>query len=609
MPPDRTSGHLVRAWRIDTPLLLVALVGAAPSSSRAAAITEGPLACAVSDTSALVWVRTDRSAAVRVEFSTDPKFSGPIGSSPTIQSQNAADETVTLDLGSPLTPATTYYYRVLLDDSVSTSSYSFTTFPRAGSATRIRFAVMADLESMKEHPTTGAPAYAAVAAAAPAFLLQIGDFDHRNPKVLTAMRKMHRDCRGSGTQSGSDFAASIAPSIPVFHIWDNHDYGGVDRTFAGRFDAWRVFREYWPTPPLPLPPDTTTRAGGFWYTFTCGPAQFYVLDLRSQRSPAGHDPLTILGLDQKTWLKDALAASTATWKFVITSLSFNGTVKRNAPFTGSWGAYSTERVELAQYIRQSRIQNVVFLSADLHSGGAIDDGTHTGVSPWPGPPEISVPHTNVDPACDQDSEGVDTGIPRDASCALDLANDQSGTWNLGGDVQTYVSGYSPETVPSGYPFPPGGPGFALVTVDPDRAILTAFKADGTPQEYAPGKRVELELTSALTAVEQREPDPERPRIQAASSQSGNRVRMTVALPSAGAVRLDVLDVGGRVVRSLDLGRLDAGEHALTWDGRDARGGAAPSGHYFVRLRVNAADPTGSPTASDVASIVFLRSLR
>lgn len=48
-------------------------------------------------------------------------------------------------------------------------------------------------------------------------------------------------------------------------------------------------------------------------------------------------------------------------------------------------------------------------------------------------------------------------------------------------------------------------------------------------------------------------------------------------------RLAIVDVTGRAVRTLTDGTLPAGEHGVTWDGRDASGGAVAPGIYFVRL--------------------------
>ena len=84
------------------------------------------------------------------------------------------------------------------------------------------------------------------------------------------------------------------------------------------------------------------------------------------------------------------------------------------------------------------------------------------------------------------------------------------------------------------------------------------------------------------------PDPEQPSALAfrpiAPNPAVNKATLTFALPRDGAVRLDVLDVQGRLVRRIADGVLPAGEHSFTWDGRTGAGGGAGSGVYFAVLR-------------------------
>jgi hypothetical protein len=68
--------------------------------------------------------------------------------------------------------------------------------------------------------------------------------------------------------------------------------------------------------------------------------------------------------------------------------------------------------------------------------------------------------------------------------------------------------------------------------------------------------------------------------------AGTELRVT--LPAAAAAEVQVVDVSGRIRRTLALGDLGAGEHRIGFDGRDARGEALPSGVYLVRARAGAA---------------------
>jgi outer membrane protein assembly factor BamB len=67
------------------------------------------------------------------------------------------------------------------------------------------------------------------------------------------------------------------------------------------------------------------------------------------------------------------------------------------------------------------------------------------------------------------------------------------------------------------------------------------------------------------------------------------------------IRLTVHDVRGRVVRTLAAGVMTAGEHALSWNGRDDAGRAVASGVYFARCQRGA----GS-TAVDSRRLVLLK---
>lgn len=60
------------------------------------------------------------------------------------------------------------------------------------------------------------------------------------------------------------------------------------------------------------------------------------------------------------------------------------------------------------------------------------------------------------------------------------------------------------------------------------------------------------------------------------------VRIGYALPRSGPVRLEVLDVQGRVVTVLAEGEMPAGRHEVEWSGASGRGRVA--GLYYIRLR-------------------------
>jgi hypothetical protein len=64
--------------------------------------------------------------------------------------------------------------------------------------------------------------------------------------------------------------------------------------------------------------------------------------------------------------------------------------------------------------------------------------------------------------------------------------------------------------------------------------------------------------------------------------SRGAVRFALELPAASAVEVAIYDLGGRRVRTLHRGPLEAGRHDLTWDGGGAAGRRAAPGVYFAR---------------------------
>lgn len=93
-----------------------------------------------------------------------------------------------------------------------------------------------------------------------------------------------------------------------------------------------------------------------------------------------------------------------------------------------------------------------------------------------------------------------------------------------------------------------------------------------------------------------------------ASTSGTNVVYTVRTTEDGALSLEVLTGDGDVVRRLEKPDAKAGEHQLTWDGRDTRGQPIPDEAYCPRVALQTAsgrvedDPcrrTGGEVLSDL----------
>ncbi len=403
----------------------IALASTAAGSDgavRAAVLAQTPLVGGVTDTSAVLVVRTSKPATVVVHYGT-----GVLDSRSAAVATRSTDDNAAHVALAGLLPETTYSYAVEVNHVLGTGIFSFTTFAAPTEQRSFTFVAFADQDTPRP-----APAYAAGASENPAFVVQLGDFTHLAVGSKTSKLKVQDWWKlnlssTSSSPAGHSFSTAIAGSFPFVHIWDDHDYGDSDRTYKYRSLAMQAFKDDFPTYPL-------SSSKGFWQRFRYAQAEVFVLDLRSQRDPdkqADTASKSMLGPIQKAWLLNGLLTSTATWKFVVSSSVWNPHSKQS----DSWALYRHEQDEIVDFIRTNSIGGVIFMSGDLHSGGAIDDGTNSYFS------EISVPNTNT----------------------------QSSTCTGGGGCGTWSEGY---TVGAQYD------GYAAFHVTPDSVTIDAMGKDG-----------------------------------------------------------------------------------------------------------------------------------
>ena len=175
------------------------------------------------------------------------------------------------------------------------------------------------------------------------------------------------------------------------------------------------------------------------------------------------------------------------------------------------------------------------------------------------------------------------------------------------------SGYIVSWMPRGYPstdFDVAISGQALrqaYTVDPS-SILTAYQTGGvTIQNHTGGATPDSTLFKGVAAVmfgiNATEitpctisgvdiPDAPPPsvgdlRVGAASPNPFWRfVGLSFETLREGTLQVDVFDVAGRRIRSLEERRVEATPHHVIWDGMTDRGKRAARGIYFIRVRLN-----------------------
>ncbi len=421
----------VRRTRVPDP---TETVGPTPTVAQ---LTHGPVVGAVTDSSARVFVRTNRSARVSVRYGTDPQLRNAQASTAGTTG-DASDWTAQIEL-TGLQPAATYYLDVLADGASQLDAPypQFKTFPPPGTAAPFRFVVLTDFRSVRKNQRDYGT-FRAVANEQPAFVIIGGDFDHSNPRTVERKELMFKGLYTAANHY-EDFVNLILRRFPVAHMWDDHDYfrNNADKRYPDKPLALEMLQRYFPVYPV--------SRHGDWQTFTYGNAQFFLLDSRSQRDPAsepdGPDKSMLDGdnlgeAGQWAWLTNGLKNSTATWKFIVTPVVFNATM----PKADAWHGYLFERTRLVKFIRENNISGVIFLSGDVHAG-ALDDGTYADF------PEMVVPSVNMQ------------------SC---LTATRPGDWSAG----VYAG---PRNEPC--------PGYGVVSVEtnPDRVVLEVKDGNGEPR--------------------------------------------------------------------------------------------------------------------------------
>jgi alkaline phosphatase D len=364
----------------------------------------GPVLGAVTMNSARVWVRTAVPADVTLQIAKDSPDRGWI-ESVAVRSSHESDLAAIVELDS-LEADTCYLYRVRTSGIPATREHRFCTFPQQAETVTLGF--LADLDKRDWYP---APAISALASRAPDILVILGDWDHRDPVADSEIRQMHRENRSHSKHAGQLMTRHFLGTTPVAYVWDDHDYGenNSNRFSPLKETALAAYRDYWPSYPL-------ESDDGIWHKFSYADiAEIFMLDVRSQRDlqsymdprfvpdgqPGGNrgtlrrDPARSMldgaakpegqGTGQKSWLLESLRTSRHPWKIIVSPVTWNSTTVKD----DAWWDYLAERNEILSFVRAHEITGVMVVSADIHTGGGIDDGSNADL------PEMTIPAVNL----------------------------------------------------------------------------------------------------------------------------------------------------------------------------------------------------------------------
>ena len=314
-------------------------------------VTHGPMVGRTTPSSARIWLRTTASWPVQVRHARRADMRGARTTSPIVPS--VAEDFVAEVVLDALPAGTETFYEVLVGGQPiappGTRPRSFRTAPVAGA----RFTAAVG-SCVRYSLDPNEPIFGTIRQADPDLLLMVGDNHYGNsadPTISTFHYMRER--------SVSTFA-DLTAHTPTWAIWDDHDFGpnnAVGATTPGRGASLAVFQRFWPNGAF-----GSDGARGIWSSFEWGDVAFFLLDTRYHRDqPSRHADGSMLGGVQAQWLRDALEASSATFKVLISGSQWSLDGSRD-----SWRMARSERRELFGFIERKGISGVFLVSGDVH---------------------------------------------------------------------------------------------------------------------------------------------------------------------------------------------------------------------------------------------------
>lgn len=314
------------------------------------------------------------AAAVRMAVSTSQALTSlAYGDPVATTTANVAKPSIT-----GLSANTQYYYAIEADGVLlSGTPGKFKTLPSAGNRS-FSFA----LGSCHDY-NAGASTLNSIEARNPLFFLAMGDSPYEDIDGTIsndAEREGYLDTFLAGA------ASTFFRNIPIHYMWSDHDFHANDATGTSAGSTARNGHLAWyrrRVPHVPLASSTATDHVGF--SFVIGKVRFVVMDCRSYSSALGatdDSSKTRIGTAQKTWVKAQIDAAAAAGEFVFISAELGWPTDNTVP--DSWGSFSTERLELTDYMKAAGMQGrVAILQGDMHASAInknIDYATSGGMA-------------------------------------------------------------------------------------------------------------------------------------------------------------------------------------------------------------------------------------
>jgi alkaline phosphatase D len=299
----------------------------------------------VTPNGAIVWLRVDPGSKVALQYSKDPALADAIVLDPlAVKADN--DDTAKIELRG-LEPHTVYYYRAAVVGKNPGPVGRFVTAPEPDADVAVKFCFSADTrEGYQPFRIMDA-----IRSNQPDFFIHLGDTIYADRGgTARLLPEFWAKYRGNRADAASQ---RLFAETSAYIIWDDHEVANDYEGFHPLASIGRkAFFDYWPVRRKSGEPDRLYRS------FRWGRGlELFLLDARQYRDRAGE---TLLGRQQKQWLFDNLASSTALFKCIATSVPFYGGGRDR------WDGYPRERKELLHWIKENNVRGVFFISGDLH---------------------------------------------------------------------------------------------------------------------------------------------------------------------------------------------------------------------------------------------------
>lgn len=308
----------------------------------------------VSATSAQIKVKIDSGSSVQLTYAVDDGSADPLSASPMQTPAIIPDTNGVAAFGlALLIENTPYVYGVTVDGTLLSNRMRFSTMTvHAGNFTVAFSSGQADGSDNLVFDT--------IRNRAPAVFFHLGDL--YSTTVTTNDPTTVRARYDAQIQAGTGRFKNLLANTPVEYVWNVTDWGGTsgDQTNPAAPALTSVFQQYVPTSTLPDANDAIYR------TIRIGRVGFLMLDVRSHRGSG-----SILGSDQKAWLKSELSSYSYALKVIVCPLPWRS--------TSDWGAFSAEFAEINSYMTTNSIYNVMMIGGTQHALAA-DSGVHSGIN-------------------------------------------------------------------------------------------------------------------------------------------------------------------------------------------------------------------------------------